>query len=210
MAEDETSGLPARTGRITKTDAKRRKSGRQKREELRARRIEKARANVQSAEDACVRPELWGNRPFPRDSIPADQNALLHDNTYSPRPLFYIDLTFHCADCGQEQLWTARAQKWWYEIAKGKIGSRAKYCRPCRRKRQALRAMARIRHYEGLVGKYGHAEAARRLRMAPLTLDQALKVEHGRIARAQAAARRHTLAGEQRPKMRKNRGNHED
>nr|WP_255784020.1 zinc-ribbon domain containing protein [Lysobacter chinensis] len=51
-------------------------------------------------------------------------------------PEFYLDRAFTCRDCGEEQVWTARQQKWWYEQALGHIDSRAVRCRACRRARR--------------------------------------------------------------------------
>ena len=55
-----------------------------------------------------------------------------HNNTYGLLPEFYFARPFSCRDCGAEEVWTAKQQKWWYEIAKGRIESRALRCRPCR------------------------------------------------------------------------------
>lgn len=63
--------------------------------------------------------------------IPADQSQQAPNNSYSP-PTYYEDLPFTCVDCGKEAVWTAAQQKWWYEVAKGTIYSRAVRCRPCR------------------------------------------------------------------------------
>ncbi len=53
-------------------------------------------------------------------------------NIQAGRGLYYYDWVFHCAQCAKEQVWTAKAQKIWFEISKGDIESEAKYCRPCR------------------------------------------------------------------------------
>jgi hypothetical protein len=68
--------------------------------------------------------------------IPADASKHAPNNSYSP-PLFYEDKPFVCADCGKEEIWTALQQKWWYEVAKGTIYSRAVRCRACRKARRA-------------------------------------------------------------------------
>ena len=72
--------------------------------------------------------------PRPLESVQADRAQLGHNNTYGPLPLFYVDRPFVCRDCGESQVWTAKQQKWWYEIAKGHINSVAIRCRPCRKK----------------------------------------------------------------------------
>ena len=101
------------------------KSGKQRRTEIKQRRLDRARA--MSALD-CHRtpPEL------PIGAVLADASALLHNNTYWPLPMYYVDRPFDCRDCGVAEVWTAKQQKWWYEIAKGSIGSTAVRCLSCR------------------------------------------------------------------------------
>lgn len=78
------------------------------------------------------------SNPFtPTKTVPvgcaaADPTQLAHNNTYGLLPSFYIDSPFVCKDCGAHEIWTAKQQKWWYEIAKGPIDSRAVRCRSCR------------------------------------------------------------------------------
>lgn len=66
---------------------------------------------------------------------------------------YYQDAPFHCKDCGAEQVWTARQQKWWYEVAGGDYDSRAVRCKACRIKERARVAEARRTHLEGLARK---------------------------------------------------------
>ena len=133
------------------------KSGRQRRQEIRSRR------RVRSERRPRYVAQPWGPHGIPRGAIAADPALLLHDNTYGPRPVFYVDLSFTCVDCGKSEIWTAAQQKWWYEGAKGKIDSTATRCRPCRRARRLRRSQDRRVHIEGLIEKYGLEEAARRL-----------------------------------------------
>ena len=104
------------------------KSGKQRRAELKARRIQRA---VRSTID-CFAPVpvlLMG-------AVAADPEQLRHNNTYGQFPLFYVDRAFSCRDCNQAQLWTAKQQKWWYEVVHGHIDSRAVRCLACRRARR--------------------------------------------------------------------------
>jgi len=68
-------------------------------------------------------------------------------------PKYYFDKPFTCVDCNSGEVWTAKQQKWWYEIAKGNINSTAIRCRPCRKTKQAIKAEARRVHLEGLARK---------------------------------------------------------
>lgn len=85
--------------------------------------------------------------------VKADKSQLLHNNTYGLLPDFYLDKAFTCRDCGNEEVWTAKQQKWWYEVAKGNINSTAVRCRSCRKKEQARKAEARKIHLQGLAPK---------------------------------------------------------
>ena len=67
----------------------------------------------------------WQADQIPRRAVAADLEKLWHDNTYGRRPLYYLDVSFTCIDCGKSEIWTAAQQKWWYEEAKGLIDSRA-------------------------------------------------------------------------------------
>jgi Probable zinc-ribbon domain len=143
------------------------KSGRQRRAEILQRRQKRARI----AKRTTVAPWRDLDR-VPPGALPADPARLAHDGTYGPRPRFYVDWPFTCVDCGKEEVWSAADQKWWYEVACGKIASRANRCRDCRRKRRLRRSQERRIHIEGLIAKYGAEEAARRLRFTVDALQQ--------------------------------------
>src|SRR5262245_15796554 len=143
------------------------KSGRQRRGEILARRHRLARI----AKRTSFAPWLEPDR-VPYGALPADQAKLLHDNTYGPRPRFYVDRPFTCVDCSKEEVWTAADQKWWYEEAKGKIAARANRCLDCRRKRRLRRSQERRVHVEGMVAKHGPEGAARRLCLAVEALER--------------------------------------
>lgn len=72
----------------------------------------------------------------------ADQAILAaHNNTdegFLPR--FYADLACTCNTCGAAYVWTAKQQKWWYEVAHGPIYSGASGCADCRRQRRLTKA----------------------------------------------------------------------
>lgn len=109
------------------------KSGKQRRAEIKEKRLERARR----LQEALARPSH--GRHLPAGGIEPADRALLarHNNTHGPLPEFYADTVFVCRDCGEEQVWTAKQQKWWYETALGPIGSTAVRCLPCRRARRA-------------------------------------------------------------------------
>ena len=86
----------------------------------------------------------------PQGFIPADQQELVHNNTYGPLPSFYIDKVIVCRQCAVEEVWPAERQKWWYEVAKGDINTDAIFCRACREKEKKRKNEARHVHREGL------------------------------------------------------------
>lgn len=102
------------------------KSGKQRREEIKARRRKKAETfvSIDRCSDIKKMPSIG--------AIEADHAQLEHINTYGFLPNFYLDKPFVCRDCGSEEIWTAKQQKWWYEVAKGRIDSTAVRCRKCR------------------------------------------------------------------------------
>lgn len=138
------------------------KSGKQRRQEIRARRIKRALAKITPNND---NPWLMidGVKKLPQGYILADAEQLLHNTTYSPMPLYYTDRAFVCATCGDHDLWTAKQQKWWYEIAKGNIETFAIHCRPCRIIKRRARDLSRKAHFTGLIAKKGMAQAAKQL-----------------------------------------------
>lgn len=106
------------------------KSNKQRRVEIKARRAERARTT------AGIDPRLHVGK-MPAEAIAADPARLAHNNTYGTLPSFYVDRAFKCRDCGSDEVWTAKQQKWWYEEQQGAIDSVAVRCRPCRLARRA-------------------------------------------------------------------------
>jgi len=143
------------------------KSGRQGREEILARRRLHARISKRMSVEPWREPDR-----MPSGAIRAEQAKLLHDRTLGQRPRFYADKRFTCVECGTEEVWTAAAQQWWYEEAKGKIATRANRCRACRRTGRLRRSQERRVHVEGMVDKHGLEGAARRLCLTVSALER--------------------------------------
>ena len=114
------------------------KSNKQRRAEIKARRLQRAAASAARLRAPDVRlpqPDC----AFALGCEPADQFVLQqYNNTYGVLPRCYVAHPFTCRDCGAEELWTAKQQKWWYEVALGNINSTAVRCRACRLARRAL------------------------------------------------------------------------
>lgn len=93
-----------------------------------------ARARSTAVWDAryCTK-EYWDYEMarIPQDAIGADLTKHAVHGSYAPK-FWYRDEPFTCKDCGSMEVWTAQAQRWWFEIAKGQINSRAIRCRTCR------------------------------------------------------------------------------
>ena len=109
------------------------KSGKQRRKEIKAKRLGKAKGMVEiDRYDASVRP--------PAGSVHADHTQLSHVNSHGFLPLFYVDQPFTCRDCKTNEVWTAKQQKWWFEVAKGSIDSTAIRCSRCRAQKRREKA----------------------------------------------------------------------
>ena len=65
-------------------------------------------------------------------AVAADPGQLAHINTYGQLPEFYLDRPFRCRRCGRWEIWKARDQKWYYEVAKGHVDAQAVECHECR------------------------------------------------------------------------------
>lgn len=74
-----------------------------------------------------------------KSRILADLSQQASSNSTTGGPLRYEDREITCRDCGRKEIWTARQQQWWYEVAKGSIYSTAVRCRACRGPRRAGR-----------------------------------------------------------------------
>ena len=72
---------------------------------------------------------------------------------------YYVDQAFICTGCQAEEVWRATQQKWWYEVAKGNVESRAVRCRACRRIERERSGEARRIHLEGVARKHARKEA---------------------------------------------------
>jgi hypothetical protein len=130
------------------------KSNKQHRKEIKLKRLARAK-KLKKELDGTMPPYAMGDPESQRKAgiVFADPNELKHNNTYGILPTYYLDKPFTCVDCGSEEAWTAKQQKWWYEIAKGNINSTAIRCRPCRNIKQELKAEARRIHLEGIARK---------------------------------------------------------
>jgi len=125
------------------------KSNKQRRIEIKARRLERA---ARLAKEYATRDvdALKAGRSVP-GMVPADLEVLArYNNTYGPLPRYYLDRAFTCCDCGTEEVWTAKQQKWWYEVIHGSIDSLAVRCRACR---QARRAQSAVHEGANLLGE---------------------------------------------------------
>lgn len=148
------------------------KSAKQRRQEIRAERLRKAqKASAEKQRSGLFPWEAAGAHP-PIGAIVADPQQLVHNYTYGTMPTYYVDLSFVCAGCGSDELWTAKQQKWWYEIAKGDINSTAKYCRQYRSLHRRQRDAARDTHIRGLIAKHGITMAAELLQKPAAEIEQ--------------------------------------
>jgi Probable zinc-ribbon domain len=108
----------------------------------------------------AAKPVLSGDearKPIPTGSAPCNPHHLAPYSSYGSPDFvqcgYYTDLPFQCARCLKQEIWTATRQKWWYEVAKGSVESRAKLCNACRNAERARRDEARRVHVAGLQAK---------------------------------------------------------
>lgn len=103
---------------------------------------------------------------MPTDSAPCNAQNLVPYNSYGTPDFvqrgYYLDLPFQCANCSKQEIWSATRQKWWYEVAKGSVESRAKLCNACRSAERARRDEARRVHLAGLQEKLAKKAAGGR------------------------------------------------
>jgi predicted RNA-binding Zn-ribbon protein involved in translation (DUF1610 family) len=85
--------------------------------------------------------------------IAVDRSKVFSRSVLPKIPEYYRDTAFTCADCGEQELWTARQQQRWHEEQGGEIEAIAIRCRACRRKEKFQRDTARKIHLEGLERK---------------------------------------------------------
>lgn len=90
-------------------------------------------------------------------SAPCNPERLAPYNSYGVPPFVargcYVDTPFECAVCRKQEIWRATQQKWWYEVAKGHVESRARLCNGCRRAERERREEARRVHQNGVAKK---------------------------------------------------------
>jgi hypothetical protein len=122
------------------------KSGKQRKQEIKTKRLERLAKYVETGKHSPLDAVSFG-------AVAADHAQLAHNNTYGGLPEFYLDHAFVCKDCSSDELWTAKQQKWWYEIAKGPIGSRAVRCKSCRALERARSDESRRVSQEGIQRK---------------------------------------------------------
>jgi hypothetical protein len=127
------------------------KSGKQRRAEIKKSRLERI-----AKREGKVNPFIL---PIPDWAIPLNPSEVVYHSAFINLPLYYVDKEFVCKDCSANEIWTARQQKWWYEIAKGSIETTAVRCRPCRNKRKAEKEAQR-KHMEEMANRKPHPNEA--------------------------------------------------
>ena len=131
------------------------KSNKQRRTEILAHRRERSEKLVVTAPAHDPR-SLESELPD-GESAPCNPKLLAPSNSYGVPSFvargYYIDAAFQCSRCQKQEVWRATQQKWWYEVAKGNVESRAKLCNGCRRGERERKAEARRVHLEGVAKK---------------------------------------------------------
>ena len=102
----------------------------------RAERAREAQRRAELAHQAALRAAEQGGYAVDFEALHQGGSVMWPDFM---RRGYYVDVPFTCRTCGSEEVWTARQQKWWYEVAKGSRDSGPGGCRPCRRQARATR-----------------------------------------------------------------------
>jgi hypothetical protein len=71
---------------------------------------------------------------MPVGAIKADLTQHWPHNSYSP-PMWYVDESRKCVECGCEFIFTAPEQLYWYEVLHIPIHVEAVRCAACRKRR---------------------------------------------------------------------------
>lgn len=89
-----------------------------------------------------VQAELPGKTLLRVNYAALRKNDVAHadDATFFLKAGWYRDQPFRCVDCGKVEIWKDTQQKWWYEVAKGSVLTRATRCRACRNAHREKRA----------------------------------------------------------------------
>ena len=135
------------------------KSNKQRRSEILAHRKSRALA---AAASATKDPRGIGTT-VELGTAPCNPLLLAASNSYGAPDFvsrgYYVDQAFTCISCKNNEVWRATQQKWWYEVAKGNVESRAVRCSACRRTERERSSEARRIHLEGLARKHAGEQA---------------------------------------------------
>lgn len=135
------------------------KSGKQRRTEIKEKRAERKLLRAASK-------QTQGEKEFPAGAIVVSEKLLAPNGSYDVpdfvRRGYYEDQPFQCVGCGKAEVWTATQQRWWYEVAKGDVFTRAIRCRACRRIERKRKGEAHRIHLEGLSQKERRKESSKR------------------------------------------------
>ena len=98
-------------------------------------------------------------KPIPEWAVPVNKEAIVYHSMIIDIPEFYIDKEFTCKDCGAQEIWTGKQQKWWYEIAKGNLETTAVRCSKCRKEIKRQKAEQK-KHMEEMAQRKPHPNEA--------------------------------------------------
>lgn len=67
---------------------------------------------------------------IPANSLAANPSKQNHKGSFSVK-FYYRDITYICQGCGNKEVWTAKQQQRYFEIQKGNIFNKPKWCSEC-------------------------------------------------------------------------------
>jgi hypothetical protein len=71
---------------------------------------------------------------IPQGALAADPDNQNHGGGYAAK-FYYKDIYYTCAGCGRKEVWSAAQQKRYFEVQKGNIYNKPKWCYECHSKR---------------------------------------------------------------------------
>lgn len=127
------------------------KSGKQRRLEIKEKRLKKAEINAGMIDISNI-------NDMPKGALLVNQARRAY-HYFDFIPQFYIDIAYNCRDCQSAEIWTAKQQKWWFEIAQGHNDSFAVQCRRCRKIIKDQKAEQKA-HMEAMAQREPHPNEA--------------------------------------------------
>lgn len=102
---------------------------------------------------------------------------------------FYVDFNKICVQCGEDFVFEAREQKYWYETLKFHFDSTAIRCKKCRKQRRSDRAVQKLQSVAAETAREKPHDPFALVNLAKTTFEYYTRFGEGKLERAIASAR---------------------